>query len=219
MPVETNQSKDLTEILNEYLERPAHGSFILKDGQSLTASLASDCDVEDVTNLTHKAFAIWKEHGLDLGPMHQTTEQTRSHLVGKGLVIKDQFDKAVGTVSFDFSTIETTTENHLFQVDSQPLIPYRKLTDLELMNNRFLIVKRIATIPNTGRSGLGKSILRFAENLARSFKMDGVVLETVKEAQWLYDWYKNESYQTIGIYQYPGRPIETLLMYKKVQSL
>ncbi len=214
MPVEKNPSKDLSEILNEYLERPEHGSFVLKDGQILTTSLASENDAEDVTNLIHRAFAIWKVYGLDLGPMHQTVEQTRCHLVGKGLVIKDQFDKAVGTVSFDFAIIETTTENHLFQVDGQPLIPYRKLNDLELKNNRFLVVKRIATIPDSGRSGLGKSILRFAENLARTLKMDGVVLETVKEVRWLYEWYKTESYQTIGIYQYPGRPLETLLMHK-----
>lgn len=74
----------------------------------------------------------------------------------------------------------------------------------------------LATHPGMARSGLGTSILRFAENLALALKLDGVVLETVKETQWLYDWYTNENYQTIGIYHYPSRPIETVLKLKMI---
>lgn len=214
MVAENNESRDLSQILSEYLANPKNGRFLLKGGKQLTATIGSDKDVEAVTKLIHEAFAIWKVDGLDLGPMHQTIEQTKGHLVGKGLVLRDGEQRPVGTVSFDFATIETTSDQHLFYVDNQPLIPYRKLSSVSLKNHRFLIIKRIATHPDTGRSGLGTSILRFAENLALALKLDGVVLETVKETQWLYDWYTNENYQTIGIYHYHSRPIETVLKLK-----
>ena len=214
MVAEKNESNALSQILNEYLVNPENGRFELKGGQQLTATVGSDKDVEVVTKLIHEAFAIWKVDGLDLGPMHQTIEQTKGHLVGKGLVLRDRDQIAVGTVSFDIATIETISDHHLFYVDNQPLIPYRKLSNVDLNNHRFLIIKRIATHPGISRSGLGTSVLRFAENLALALNLDGVALETVKETQWLYDWYTHKNYLTIGTYQYPSRPIETVLKVK-----
>lgn len=214
MVADNYESKNLSQVLSQYLAHLENRYFILKNGQYITTTIGSEKDVKVVTKLIHEAFSIWKSDGLDLGPMHQNIEQTKGHLVGKGLVFRDGEKKVVGTVSFDFAAIETVSDQHLFCVNNQSPIPYQKLSSVKLQDHRFLIIKRIATHPRIVRSGLGTSILHFAENLALTLKLDGVALETVKETQWLYRWYTKESYQTIGLYHYPSRPINTVLKIK-----
>lgn len=214
MALMEDQSKDLDQILSGYFADPANGGLKSKDGQTFIVTLAGESDVEDVTELIHLAFEVWKTKGLDLSPMHQTPEQTRRHLSGKGLVLKDSQQKIIGTVSFDIGIIETSADKHLFYQGAQEPVPYLRNSELHISKSRFLILKKLAVHPGIARSGLGRSVLKMTEKMARDLDLDGVLLETVRDADWLYDWYANEEYQTIGFYTYPSRPLETVLMVK-----
>lgn len=218
MALMEDQSKDLNQILSGYFSNPKHGKLSSKDGQTVTVSLAEENDVENVTELIHLAFEVWKMKGLDLSPMHQTPEQTRKHLLGKGLVLKDSQQKIIGTVSFDIGSIETSTDKYLFYEGAQEPVPYRRNSDQKISQSRFLIFKKLAIHPDISRSGLGRSVLKMAETMTRDLNLDGVLLETVQDADWLYDWYANEDYQTIGFYTYPSRPLETVLMLKVLKT-
>lgn len=213
-----DQSKDLNQTLSGYFSNLEHAKLNSRDGQFFSVALATENDVGNVTELIHLAFEVWKMKGLDLSPMHQTTEQTRKHLLGKGLVLKDSQQQIIGTVSFDIGAIETNANKYLFYEGAQEPVPYRRNSELNISKTRFLIFKKLAIHPNVSRSGLGRSVLKMAEQMASDLNLDGVVLETVQDADWLYDWYANENYQTIGFYTYPSRPLETVLMLKPFKN-
>jgi hypothetical protein len=213
-----DQSKNLNKLLIEYFADSENRKINLKSGQAVIISMAEEDDVETVTELIHLAFEVWKKKGLDLSPMHQTLEQTQKHLVGKGLILKDSQQKIIGTISFDIAFIKTSNDKYLFYEGDQNPIPYQRNSNLNISNSRFLVFKKFAIHPNSSRIGLGLLVLKMAEQMAHDLKFEGVILETVQEANWLFDWYKNENYQTIGYYTYPSRPIETLLMLKMFKN-
>lgn len=66
-----------------------------------------------------------------------------------------------------------------------------------------------------GQKGLGRELYNIAEQFSRDHGYDGVILETVKEAAWLYDWYLNMGFEVHGSHQYPGSTLQTLLLIKR----
>jgi hypothetical protein len=83
-----------------------------------------------------------------------------------------------------------------------------------LPNGRLLIFKKAAVRSDLAASGLGAQFYQLAEGWGRTNGFDGMILETVREAEWLYNWYSRLGFQPIGNYQYPGSKVETILMLK-----
>jgi predicted N-acetyltransferase YhbS len=205
---------NLAQMLSEFTTNNLNAKLDLKNGDQVFVSTANIEDVEPVTALIHRAFEVWKQKGLDLSPMHQTSAQTQKHLIGKSIVIKNAINQIIGTVSFDIGRIQTINNKYMFYEGDQDPVAYNRESKLELSGTHFLIFKKLAVHPSLPRSGLGKAILHLAEVMAYQYHFDGIILETVEDADWLYDWYLNENFKTIGTYTYPSRPLQTLLMLK-----
>ncbi len=63
-------------------------------------------------------------------------------------------------------------------------------------------------------SGLGRKLYKLAEELARMEGRAGMALETAREADWLFAWYKRLGFAPVGALLYPGSAVETILMLK-----
>ena len=181
---------------------------------NVTIRNALESDVTPVTELIHRSFQVWAQAGLRLGPMFQTDAQTSSHLLGKGVVALDQNDKIVGTFSLDDGFIAINSDRNIDFQEGAAITIFQVTAPAEIRSGKYLVFKKLAVCPSIGRSGLGLHFYQMAEKEARSAGYVGVVLETVREAQWLFHWYEKLGFLVIGTNRYPGSPIDTLLMIK-----
>jgi len=173
-------------------------------------------DVSEATRLIHDAFSIWKEQGLSLGPMYQTDEQTVAHLVGKGYVAENSKGELSGTFSLDEGAVQRIGETNIRFVEDGGSIDYSRIGDAETLipSGRLLVFKKAAVKRDTANSGLGSELYALAEKSGRKNGYSGMILETAKEAGWLYDWYVRLGFRPIGSYRHPGRAVDTILMVK-----
>lgn len=188
----------------------------LANSQTLHVRIAKESDVTAVTELTHAAFEIWKNLGLKLSPMFQTDEKTASYLMGKGFVVEDSNRKIVATFSLEDGAINRGDHNTIrFTEGDSPDISFTSTGEQSYLNSKpLLIFKKLAVHPALSNSGLGNQLYQIAETMGRENSYSGMILETVKEARWLYDWYIRLGFTTIGAHKYPGSQVETLLLIK-----
>jgi predicted N-acetyltransferase YhbS len=174
-------------------------------------------DIPAVTLLIRNAFEIWKREGLSLSPMTQTDLQTARHLVDKGFVAENSAGELVGTFSLDKGSISRDASGSIqfIEGDHQP-ISFSAYDSISIASSeRLLVFKKAAVRLDLANSGLGKQLYRLAETIGRENGFDGMVLETVKEARWLYEWYVKLGFQPIGSHRYPSSQIDTVLMIKR----
>jgi predicted N-acetyltransferase YhbS len=176
-------------------------------------------DVPEATLLIHEAFEMWKQEGLKLSPMYQSEETTAKHLVTQGYVVHDHAQNMVGTFSLDSSRLT---------IDSEAIAVFREGTSAMPLNftlleagkafancdNKLLVFKKAAVRPVHSNQGLGRAMYEFAENFGKQNGYDGIVIETVQNAEWLYRWYLDLGFTPIGKYIYPSSAVETILMIK-----
>lgn len=203
---------DPSRIENQVIRLPNGTSFSVRPGGAE--------DAVKVTALIHDAFSIWKEQGLNLGPMHQTEEQTAAHLVGKGYVAENSHGELSGTFSLDNGAVRAIGKTKVRFTEGGDSIDYPRIDGAKtiLPAGRLLVFKKAAVDRNTANSGLGSELYALAEKHAREKGYSGMILETVKEAGWLYDWYLRLGFKPIGSYRYPGRQIDTILMIKSFRG-
>jgi hypothetical protein len=188
----------------------------LANGALFSVRPGAAADVSPVTGLIHDAFSIWKERGLSLGPMYQTDEQTASYLVSKGYVAENSKGELSGTFSLDDGSVRRNGKTKIHFTEGGESIDYSRIGDSKasLPVGRLLVFKKAAVKRDTANSGLGFELYALAEKTGRENGYSGMVLETVKEADWLYDWYVRLGFRPIGSYRYPGRQVDTILMIK-----
>jgi predicted N-acetyltransferase YhbS len=194
-------------------------TVVLPSGAKFSVRAGNVADVPRVTELIHRAFDVWKEKGLKLGPMFQTEAQTVEHLVGKGYVAENSQGEIVGTFSLMEGHVGPVGKGKvLFTGDGDP-VEYPRIGDLlGLPSGPLLVFKKAAVQRDAANSGLGSKLYALAERHARNEGYAGTVLETVKEAGWLYDWYMRLGFKPIGSHRYPGRQVDTILMVKPFQG-
>jgi hypothetical protein len=188
----------------------------LPNGAKLSVRPGVAEDVSKVTTLIHDAFSIWKERGLDLGPMHQTDEQTAAHFVSDGYVAVDSKGALAGTFSLEEGAVRPAGKTKLRFTEGGKTVEYSRLAGAKgaLPSGPLLVFKKAAVKRGAANSGLGTELYALAEAAARENGYAGMILETVKEAGWLYDWYVRIGFKQIGSLRYPNRSIDTVLMIK-----
>jgi len=187
----------------------------LPSGKVFTVRTAREADVPQVTKVIHDAFEVWKAQGLTLGPMLQTDAETRGHLIGKGAVATDSSGSIVGTFSLEngaLGRIPNGSVEFAEGDESNAYLPAEPL--MPLPSGRMLVFKKAAVKREQANSGLGRRLYGLAEDAARKNGCAGMILETVKEARWLYEWYVRLGFKMIASYRTPGRQIDTVVMIK-----
>lgn len=197
------------------LARIPNTNIALLGGRTYSVRPGGASDISKVTALIHNAFEVWKEQGLSLGPMYQTDEQTAKHLVGKGYVAENKKREIVGTFSLDEGRVRRAGKANLLFGEDEDTIKYGAIGNIKrLPSGRLLVFKKAAVKRDTAHSGLGSRLYALAEESGRANGYSGMALETVKEAAWLYDWYKRLGFEPVGAYRFPGRQVDTVLMIK-----
>lgn len=192
----------------------------LPSGARFGIRRAAERDVSEVTKLIHDAFEVWKEQGLRLGPMFQTDQQTRRHLLAGGIVAQNSAGEVVGTFSLDVGEASLLPDGNVsFREGSDSPATYLASgAGVRLPAGRLLVFKKAAVRRDLAGSGLGRRLYGLAERTGRDGGYAGMALETVKEAAWLYDWYRRLGFKPIGAYRYPGGELDTVLMIKPFRS-
>lgn len=195
---------------------PLKTDIHLPSGESFSVRLGKTEDVSGVTRLIHAAFSIWKEQGLTLGPMNQTDDETAAHLVSRGYVVEDRKGALVGTFSLGEGLVKRTGKTTIrFREDGDSIECFRIGSNQTILpSGRLLVFRKAAVALDAAKSGLGSKLYTLAEGFGRENGYSGMVLQTVKEAGWLYDWYVRLGFKPIGTYRYPGREVDTILMIK-----
>lgn len=185
-----------------------------KNGESLFIRRSREEDIEVVTSLIQEAFNIWRSIGLSLSPMNQSFLDTKNHLLNKGFVIENKSQEIIGTFSLKDGHL-LAKDNEMIFYEGESSISFTPFEGFDsLINKKFLIFKKAAVKINTANSGIGRESYYFSENLAREQKYHGMLLETVREADWLYNWYLRLGFQEIGVYTYTNSKIKTVLLAK-----
>ena len=187
----------------------------LESGRLFKVRPAVSDDVPPVTRLIHDAFEVWREKGLSLGPMFQTEEQTASYLARSGYVAEDGRRSIVGTFSVCEGRIRSAGPRKVrFSADGSSYLYARSGNAGRLPAGRLLVFRKAAVKRASAHAGLGRALYGLAEGLGREGGFAGMALETVKEAAWLYDWYRRLGFAPIGTLRFPGRTVDTVLMLK-----
>ena len=164
------------------------------------------------------AFAVWRTKGLDLSPMRQSHEETSIHLLKKGFIIFLNQDP-VATVSLEEGEITCDQKIDFLLKDGDNTILYQKIGNCTTpRQGKFLVIKKFAVKQGVAKKGLGLKILKELESLAPRLGFGGTVLETVREAEWLYLWYLQQGYKVIGSHTYSNSKYETVAMLKRNES-
>jgi hypothetical protein len=200
-------------LLKRFQERR---TIELSDGRKFFSRVAGKNDVLETTLLIQKAFEIWKNQGLKLSPMFQTESETAQHLVDKGFVAENDKGEIVATFSLEDGQLSRGGNGSLlFLEGTPPEIPFVPVAAIEtLPMGQFLIFRKAAVRPDLANSGLGNKLYQIAEGCGRELGYSGMVVETVREAKWLYDWYVRIGFQEVAKYFYPKGQVETVLMVK-----
>jgi predicted N-acetyltransferase YhbS len=202
-------------LCNRLLNQLSEGrqTYLVNDS-AVTIRAALPSDVAPVTDLIHLSFQVWAKEGLRLSPMAQTQAETSTHLLEKGFVATDKNNRVVGTFSVDDGQITSTSEGELTYLEGNESTSFKSTTNTVIKRGKYLVFKKLAVDPSIGRSGLGRFLYQTAEKMARANGYSGMILETVREATWLFHWYENLGFSVIGSHRYPGSQVDTLLMIK-----
>ena len=182
----------------------------------LTVRPATQADVEATTKLIQAAYSYWVKNGVVVSPATQTEEKTASHLLnGRGFVAVNETGEIKGTFSLDeIELSDNTSEIFAKYKSDSSTINYRKSASdtSSLHAGIYLEFKKLAVAPELLKQGIGQEIYKIAENLGKVINYQGMALETVKEAKWLYEWYLKLGYSIAGKYKYGSSSLETLLL-------
>lgn len=191
-----------------------------RNGAEYSLKSATEKEIAPTTVLIRKSFKYWVENDVPVSPARQTEEQTRKHLIEGGFVLENEQKEIVGTFTLEESAVEIT-ENGYRVTYSNPhdLVKYSQSGSFIEFNKegKFLVFKKLAIDPDLGRRGLGQKLYDIVEKHARENRYQGMMLETVIEARWLYDWYIDLGFEVIGSHRYPGSQFETLLLVKRFE--
>lgn len=88
-----------------------------------------------------------------------------------------------------------------------------RLVDLP---RKVLEVKRLCVHPEFQKRGLGKRLLRFAEEEARRRGCERVRLDTAKPFHALVDWYRRQGYSIVGEMRFPTVDYDSVLLEKRL---
>ncbi len=173
-------------------------------------------DVSAVTKLIRNAFEIWKEKGFRFGPMLQTDLQTEKHLLGKGFVARNENQEIIGTFSVDIGKLKKSEGKVIFTEGKEGPLVFSPIIEVEklIFETDFLIFKKAAVRRDVAGFGLGLHLYKMAESIARKHGFAGMLVETVYETQWLYNWYVKLGYEKVGSYRYSNGQVDTVLMIK-----
>lgn len=199
----------------------------LPDHSTLLVRKAVREDTAAVTALIREAFSYWPTQGVFVSPARQTDEKTWGHLARGGYVFVEAKSPSVPLATVTAYPISlahnpATREWNLDMQDKSAPVAYDARADVQQPADHarysMLLFEKLAVQPTLAQRGIGTAIYHMIESVARSRHADGLAIETVAEATWLYQWYSRLGFQVIGSFRYPESVFNTLLMINRREA-
>jgi len=195
-------------------------SQLPKNGIKL--DFAVESDVIETTELIKSAYQVWHDSGLDLPQSRQTTHETRKHLIGSGITVRNLDDQIICTISIDLASLQFDNSGTFFKLvlpNKGREIEYVQRANFERTssgNYSGIYISKFAVLPGQSNRGLGRILLKLIEQAFSNQKYKLLLLETSPDALWLYSWYLRSGFESIGDRDYPEINLKTVLMLKGI---
>lgn len=150
--------------------------------------------VEDLTDLLHRAYKPLADMGLKYVATYQSVENTRKHLKNGDCFIALADDKMIGTIFY-------------YHKVSKAAPPYYKKETVAVFG-------KFAVEPELQKTGIGKKMMGFIEDYARTAGKKEIALDTSEDAQHLLDYYKKNGYKFAQYWQWDITNYRSVVMAK-----
>ncbi len=172
------------------------------NGQTLRLRPAVEADVSTVTQLVRSAYAIWSEAGIEVGsPLRQTDDITRSYLLDNGFVVTLPNGQIIGTVSLEPAQIEIVgADVSVVRRGKRDTYSFSsgKYKREDFASTNYVYLYRLAVDRKYARGGLGRRIMDAVGAHMQAAGSQGIVLDTQRNTEWLYQWYQRQGFETLG---------------------
>jgi GNAT superfamily N-acetyltransferase len=157
--------------------------------------LGPDDDVEALTDLLHRAYAVLGARGWNYTAVDQTPEVTRKRMAdGVCLVAVDAAGRMVGTALFK--------------------APGGQLGSPWLCRPEVAHVGQFGVEPALQKRGIGARLMSAVEDMARAAGAHELALDTAEPALHLIDLYGRRGYRFIEYAQWKGKRYRSVIMSK-----
>lgn len=156
----------------------------------ITYRLATDADVPALRRLVNAAYAELAEMGLNFTGTYQDEEETRARMQGNEVYLAFFGSELAGTISMEVEERE-----------GEPPVLY---------------LGQLAVEPSLKRKGLGRRLLRLAEEKAKEKGLTRLQLDTAQPATHLVALYRSEGYEVVGDVQWEGKTYRSFIFEKRI---
>lgn len=158
------------------------------DTTSIQFRLATDADVPELRRLVNSAYQQLADLGLNFTGTYQDEKITRERMQNNDVYLAFAKDELIGTISLEVET-------------HKGVLPVLYLTQL-------------AVAPKCKRQGLGRTLLRLAEEKAREKGICRLQLDTAAPATHLVKLYLSQGFEIIEEIQWRGKTYRSYIMEK-----
>jgi len=155
---------------------------------TLRFAIADDTHVAPLRRLVNTAYRGLAEMGLNFTGTYQDEALTRERMQGKEVHLLYLAERLVGTVS-----LEDTFDDH---------------------GERILYLGQLAVLPAWQSLGLGRVLMRLAENRAQEMGIRRIQLDTAVPALHLVGFYQSEGYVIVETVHWEGKTYQSYIMEK-----
>lgn len=155
---------------------------------ALRFAIADDTHVAPLRRLVNAAYRGLAEMGLNFTGTYQDDALTRERMQGKEVHLLYLAEELVGTVS-----LEDTVDDH---------------------GERVLYLGQLAVLPAFQSLGLGRVLMRLADNSAQEKGIRRIQLDTAVPALHLVRFYQSEGYVIVETVQWEGKTYQSHIMEK-----
>ncbi|MES2770090.1 MAG: GNAT family N-acetyltransferase [Bdellovibrionota bacterium] len=166
--------------------------FLPHNSKKLLIRRALDSDVPALRILLNSAYKELSDKGWNFTASYQDDQETLQHIQSRRVFVVFEEKELIGTVSL-------RDENWF--------------TNLHTM-----YIGKLAVHTKLKKSGIGTSLMKFAEEIASYDGYHGIQLDTAKPAEHLVKWYQNLGYKIIGDTQFEGKTYESWIFEKKTST-
>lgn len=179
----------------------------------LKVRIAAEKDAPELLNLIHKSFQHWTDNGVIVSPASQDLATTLDHTLGRAIILKNESQETIASISFDYAQVGFTDESVSFQEGENSSLFFKPLyPNPNMRSGTYFVFKKLVVSPDYSKKHIGTSLIETAFKLASTFRFSGIAIESVREAGWLFSWYEKLGFIPIGWYRYPKSTLDTILL-------
>ncbi|MDI9636815.1 GNAT family N-acetyltransferase [Kamptonema cortianum] len=155
--------------------------------------------VQEITRLVHSAYKRLGDMGLNFTAVDQDDDTTRYRLSKGSSFLAVQGGTIVGTIT-------------LVRPGQEDIHPWLARDDVAHFT-------QFAVEPHLQGSGIGRQLLRLAEEEAARIGAKHIALDTAVPAAHLVEMYAEWGYVEVGLCQWPGKRYQSVVMSKELPGI